>query len=223
MPSPDLMPYALQTVVLAEAFRFQPNPDGKLKQLLHAWFWMTTYGELFAGMSGDRVQIVIADMHKMIGTKEAIWTWKRPFEERPISKTFDFRAARAKAFAFRLAAFQDQIAPRTGSEILADAGRRSVVQIVPYSRLSGARSAFSSAGNRFLVLPAEAGTLRDAILSRSLVSDAREKHVISDASYEALVDGDLARFISMRLVDIVERELLFLRPLVDQFIGPRLI
>ncbi|MGY4413306.1 hypothetical protein ACVWW4_005042 [Bradyrhizobium sp. LB7.1] len=204
-------------MVLAEAFRRQPNPDKELEQLLYAWLWMTTYGELFAGMSGDRVQIAIADMHEMIDTKRAVWTWRRPFEERPISKTFDFRAARAKAFTFRLAAFQDQIAPRMGSETLASAGRRSVAQIIPYSRLKGARSAYSSAGNRFLVLPAEAGFLRDAILSKTLTDHMREKHVISDASFEALLEGDLPRFISIRLADIVDLELQFLRPLVNQF------
>jgi hypothetical protein len=222
VPSPDLMPYALQTVVLAEAFRNEPRPDDQLKQLLYAWFWMTTYGELFAGMSGDRVQVAIADMHEMIRTKQAVWTWKRPFEERPISKTFDFRAARSKAFAFRLASIQDQITPRVGSDVLADAGRRSVVQIVPYSRLKGVRSAFSSAGNRFLVLPAEAGNLRDAMLTRNLTDPMREKHAISDSAFDALLQGDLPRFISLRLADIVEFELRFLRPLVEQFALSRL-
>ncbi|MCK1496084.1 DUF262 domain-containing protein [Bradyrhizobium sp. 188] len=222
VPSPELMPYALQTVVLAEAFRCEPCPDARLTELLFAWFWMTTYGELFAGMSGDRVQVAISDMHEMIRTKEPVWTWKRPFEERPISRTFDFRAARAKAFAFRLAAIQDKIGPRMGSEILADAGRRSIVQIIPYTRLKGARNAFSSAGNRFLVLPAEAGSLRDAILSRNVTDLVREKHVISDAALTAIHNGDLPGFISQRLADIVELELRFLRPLVEQFTVARI-
>jgi hypothetical protein len=218
VPSPDLMPYALQIVVLTEAFRVKPRPDTQLRELLTAWFWMTTYGELFAGMSGDRVQLALTDMHEMLKTKKAVWTWKRPFEERPISKSFDFRAARAKAFAFRLAGIQNQVdGSRTGSEILADAGRKSVVQIVPWGRLTSAKNWYSSPGNRFLVLPAEAGTLRDAIVGGDLSNQLRERHLISDDAFKALTDGNFARFIQIRLSDIVDLENRFIRPLVERF------
>jgi hypothetical protein len=218
VPSPDLMPYALQIVVLAEAFRTTPTPDDALRQLLQAWFWMTTYGELFAGMSGDRVQVALTDMQRTIGTRRGVWTWRRPFEERAISKSFDFRAARAKAFAFRLAEIQnDRAGSRIGSDILADAGRKSVVQIVPWARLKGARNAYSSAGNRFLVLPAEAAGLRDAVLVGNLSHELRESHVISDNAFRALKNGDYPKFIEQRLDDIVRLEREFVRPLADQF------
>ena len=131
VPTPDLVPYSLQIVILTEAFRIEPTPNSKTQELMYAWFWMTTYGELFAGMSGDRLHVALNDMRSMARTGHAKWTWWRPFEERQLRRTFDFRAARAKAFAFRLASVQDKLSiDRAGTQILADAGRRGLVQLI---------------------------------------------------------------------------------------------
>ncbi|WP_156652712.1 DUF262 domain-containing protein [Methylobacterium sp. Leaf86] len=217
VPAPDLVPYGLQIVTLAEAFRHCPTPDRDLRRLLYAWFWMTTYGELFAGMSGDRVQVAIADMVRMLETRKATWSWKRPFEERPLSRAFDFRAARAKAFAFRLAAVQDRMShERAGTAILADAGRRGLIQLLPLGKLG--RGLFSGPANRFLVHPNEAALLRDRLLTGAISDDLREMHLISDDGVKALNDGDYDHFINCRLLEIQKEESDFIRPIVALFV-----
>jgi hypothetical protein len=175
-----------------------------------------TYGELFAGMSGDRVQLALADMKEMISNERPKWTWLRPFEERPLRRTFDFRAARAKAFAFRLAAIQDEMCGnRQGSQILADAGRKGLIQILPWSRQK--REVFSSPGNRFLVLPAEVTSLRELVVRGVLSHELCAMHVISDEALHFLQTEDFDRFVSPRLNDIEMLEHEFVGPFVEAF------
>tara|TARA_R110000787_G_scaffold68468_8_gene153128 strand:+ start:165 stop:2141 length:1977 start_codon:yes stop_codon:yes gene_type:complete len=216
VPSPDLVPYALQIVVLAEAFRIEPNPSEEVIDMLFAWFWMTTYGELFAGMSGDRVQLAISDIHATVLDGRPKWTWKRPFEERPLRRTFDFRAARAKAFAFRLAATQDQVYGNSqGTRLLADAGRRAFLQMIPWSR--DRKDVYSSPGNRFLIAPNELQVFRERFLAGLLTEKERLAHVVSDAASTALENGDPLEFVRRRSDDIAQLERAFLTPLVNQF------
>lgn len=204
VPGPDLVPYALQIVVLAEAFRTNPQMSNALRRLIYDWFWLTTYGELFAGMSGDRVQLALNDMREMIETGRAKWTWKRPYELRPLRPTFDFRAARAKAFAFRLAAIQDQLsANRAGSQILADAGRRGLVQIIPWRE--GA-AVYANPGNRFLVQPGEAASLRDKILDGAVSDELCKEHVISWEALKHLRNSNYVAFVELRRITILRLE-----------------
>lgn len=222
--SPDLVPYGLQIVTLSEAFRHTRQPDAQLRKLLFAWFWMTTYGELFAGMSGDRVQVAIADMLKMLDMGKPVWSWRRPFEERPLGRTFDFRAARAKALAFRLAAVQDRVlGNRAGTAILADAGRRGLVQLLPLKKIG--RELFSSPANRFLIHPTDASGLRDGVLNGIICDEDRRAHLISQQSDEALRLGDLQEFIRCRRDSLSSEEREFIRPLVRLFVpnyrGPK--
>lgn len=214
--TPDLVPYTLQIVLLAEAFRLQPNPDSTLRRMLVAWFWMTTYGELFTGMSGDRAQLAIADMRMTVLAGQPTWTWNRPFVERPLRATFDFRTARAKALAFRLAQRQDELlGDSKGTRILAESGRRSVVQVLPWARER--RDVFASPANRFLLHPTEAAPFRDELLDGSLSPEACEAHFISAHSLASLRVRDFHAFIATRMESLRAYEVRFIRPLVELF------
>ncbi len=217
IPLPELVPYALQIVLLIEAFRQKPKPSLKLTELLRAWFWMTTYGELFASMTGDRLNTALIDMRLMVETEKPVWTWKRPFEIRPI-ENFDFRTARAKALSFRLAdamnhAFNDE----RGSQILTDAGRKGLAQILPWSRSE--RSVFSSPANRFLAQPASVPELRDIVLQGRLSDIDMRAHIVSYESLEYILAGRHDLFVTSRLADIHVLENDFVEPLVSPFLA----
>ncbi|MDN3562835.1 DUF262 domain-containing protein [Paeniroseomonas aquatica] len=216
VPTPELVPYSLQIVLLTEAFRHCPVPDAAREEILYAWLWMTTYGELFAGMSGDQVQVALNDMREMLDSCRPVWTWRRPFEERPLNKSFDFRGARAKAFAFRLAAAQDGLkGDRKGTEILVDAGRRGLVHMLPWSREK--RSMYSNPANRFLVQPAEAASLRENVVSGNLSPEQCEMHLVSLEALGYLQTGQYERFIEIRAANIAVLEREFVQPLVRKF------
>ena len=214
--SPDMLPYALQIVVLSEAFRKSPEPSPETRSILRAWLWITTYGELFAGMSGDRVQVAIADIRQTVETSSGVWTWRRPFEARPMRSTFDFRAARAKAFAFHLAFIQDEcFGNRAGTNVLADAGRRGLAQVIPWNVAT--KASYSSPANRFVIHPADFVDFRDKLLAGTLSDVERQAHVISDKAMGCLAANDIGGFITTRLKDIEELERDFLRSQLGVF------
>ena len=127
----------------------------------------------------------------------------------------DFSAARAKALAFRLAAIQDaQSEEREGSQILADAGRKGLVQIVPWRE---GRQTYSSPGNRFLVHPADAATLREQVLTGDLSAELCEKHVIPPESLDALRERNYVFFVVSRYNRIIQLERDFALPLARLF------
>ncbi len=219
IPVPELMPYSLQIVLLAQAFRLCPTPDQAREELLRAWLWMTTYGELFAGMSGDQVQLALKDMQEMLDTATPVWSWRRPFEFRPLNKSFDFRAVRAKAFAFRLAALQDEASGgiRRGTEILTHAGRRGLVHMIPWARVK--TSSYSNPANRFLVQPAEASALRESVLSGNLAADQCQIHLVSEEGLECLKLGRYEQFVDLRAENIATLESEFAKPMVARFLS----
>ena len=212
VPSPELTPYALQIVVLSEAFRTAPALSERVAGLLVSWFWMTTYGELFAGMSGDRVQVALHDMQSTVWTEMPVWTWKRPFEERPLRKTFDFRAARAKAFAFRLADLQNHFyGNRHGSRLIASQGRKALFQAIPWTKQW--KSAYSSPGNRFLVPQEVIHDFRESLLSGYLSETDLLAHGLTDSIIGHARMGDFDRFVEERLKHINEMEHNFVTPM----------
>jgi hypothetical protein len=155
-------------------------------------------------------------MKRMLDTQRPVWTWRRPFEERPLAATFDFRAARAKAFAFRLAEVQDQtFGSAEGTKILADSGRRALIQMIPWSKEK--RDVFSSPANRFLVEPADAGILRDLLLTGNMDAEMRRAHIVPSEALEALSAGDARKFVELRLQAIHQTETAFLSPHAELF------
>lgn len=215
--TPLMVPYALQIVVLSHAFRLFPSPTDQQQQLLNAWFWMTTYGELFAGMSGDRVQVALDDMREMLGSGTPMWTWKRPWELRPLARTFDFRAARAKAFAFRLAEAQDRAGnDLSGSTLLSEVGRQGMAQIIPWRRAG--KELYSSPANRFLVHPTEVGAFRERLLAGDLTEAERRAHLIPEEAAIGVAGNNMSVFLSYRLEAIENAEVDFIAPLVEPFL-----
>lgn len=216
--APSMVPYGLQIVLLSHGFRNFPLLDDHQKHLLFSWFWMTTYGELFASMSGDRVQVALDDMLYMLDLSIPYWTWKRLWEQRPLGKNFDFRSARVKAFAFRLADARDSIMGDTsGADLLIEVGRRGVMQVIPWSRAG--RELYSSPANRFLIHPSELSDFRDRLLSGKISDTEMRIHLISEEAYSYLLSGNSKGFMNERLRVIASFENRFITPLVEPFIG----
>jgi hypothetical protein len=211
-----VVPYSRQIVLLAAAvFRAAARPDAgaDMLDLLVAWLWLTTYSELFAGISGGRFKRVHEQLQATMETGRLAWPGWRPFSRRPLPARYDFRSARGKALALRLVEQKPKLPD--GSEIQlqctsgADHLRNSVVQIVPRTRISAA--SFASAGNRFLVPPEYAAAFRSELISIHVDPTAEQveqrrawlaSHVVSEKALRLLDTGSLEAFVRQREADL---------------------
>ena len=198
---PDLLPYAFQLILLTDAFRVRPDLTNDQKNDLVSWVWTTTYGEYFAGMSGDRVEKARKDLAHGLDTGRWDLTHFDPFEVKALNRKFDFRSVRAKAFSLRLSDISSRAtANGNGADLLAEYGRECLLQLLP--RINSNKVIYSSYANRFLCDPRQSGVTKDKILSGNLTADEMNNMLINPEMLRMIKDGDHEEFIRLRMNEI---------------------
>lgn len=106
---PEALPYSWQLITLAVSLGTRSYPmSSDCTVALGKWFWLTTYGEVFAGVNAAVFDRCRAALNTMIVSGD----WKAM--ERDVARKvravhrFDFRAARSKACALAMARHQDE-------------------------------------------------------------------------------------------------------------------
>lgn len=220
---PGILPYALQIVLIADVFRQYPSPDQSLRQLLKDWFWMTTYGELFAGISSTRLNTVIEKLRESLQSHVLIWPGANPFRRRPLASRFDMRSARSRALAILLAQ-RNPLNPGgkhfPAATLLAREGTKAFMHLVPRNELPpGSREMYSSPANRLLIQPEDAPAMR-ALLYEGNPDDAfLDSHLIARDELQSLRDGRpdvLLREREFSLVVLEERLIDYLKKKIGQ-------
>lgn len=207
----DLLPYAFQLVLLTEAFRLNPVLDVDQKRDLVSWFWTTTYGEYFAGMSGDRVEKARQDLLRGLETRQWTLTQFDPFEVRELTRRFDFRSVRAKAFSLRLSDVAgDDLRLVSGRSLLREFGRECLVQLLP--RSSAHKSIYSSYANRFIINPKNTNSFKDKARTGDFSAAEMRNLLISSDMVEALKRDDHDEFVNLRSEKIALTERDFYGP-----------
>jgi Protein of unknown function DUF262 len=216
-----LVPYSHQAILMADAIRLAPSKK-RARKVLSDWFWITTYGEMFAGLSGYRINVAVRDLRSAVADGVVRWSGASKFRVRPVPVSADFRAVRMKAIALMLARNIETEDPSTPNpfETLASYGRHALVALVPRRVLSKAN--FSSPANRFLCKPDDATQLRQLLLSNKLPPLEQAKHLISDSALEFVRAGSWDGFVEARLDAIMENERKFVARITDRsdFDGP---
>lgn len=207
---PDLLPYAFQLILLTDAFRKHGEFSSQQETDLNSWIWATTYGEYFAGMSGDRIEKARKDLEKGIVSGHWQLTQFDPFEVKPLNRKFDFRAVRAKAFALRMADVADDNGTSTGKSLLKEFGRECLVQLLP--RTDSRKVLYSSYANRFLVAPRQSNTVKGQLLEGSLGEELMHSLLLDEEMVRVAAQGNHLDFIDLRLKKIASVERAFYGP-----------
>jgi Protein of unknown function DUF262 len=99
----ELLPYSYQAVLLGDVLRRHPTRSSELDTALMQWFWWTTAWGTFAGVSGYRMNGMIAYLRGVGEGKDMQWPWRvTDVEPTPLPRTTDPRAARTRAIALHL-------------------------------------------------------------------------------------------------------------------------
>src|SRR5262249_32563766 len=155
----------------ADSLRKFPDAAESRRNLLVAWFWMTTYGEIFAGLSGDYLQKALEELRALTRTGVPTWTLRKQYRVGDVGRPFAFRRARAKAFAIRLINRLDESGQGFGSSLFRDMGRRCLVQLFPRDLVD--KEHYSSPSNRFVLSPLDARVFLERLMTNLLTPEER--------------------------------------------------
>jgi hypothetical protein len=214
--SPRSLPYSHQIVLLAEAMRINPKPEPQIEESLERWLWWTSYIGFSSNLNSSRLRQAVRDV-RALAQGEPPETPLEPADDvEPLPKRFDFRLARAKALALRLAARRDQAEENMeASDLLAERGSEALQHLLPYSLLRRSNKLdrlISSPANRILVAPENANQVRDRLIQGAEVwpDDLLYAHVLPRDAARALGERDFERFIEIRLDALNDLERRFL-------------
>lgn len=212
----SLVPYSHQPILMADAIRVASKKTD-VRRILADWFWITTYGEMFAGLSGYRIGVAIRELRESVKDGELRWSGASGFRVRPVPTSADFRAVRVKAIALLLARNIHAVDPSAPNpfETLAEYGRHAMLALVPRRMLTKANS--SSPANRFLCAPEKSPELRQRVLTFQLTPHEAAEHQIPDAALDRAREADWDGFIETRLGAIVEQERRFIREITKRY------
>ena len=214
---PAMLPYRLQMVFIASVLR-PPSEDEELLAL-RRWLWVTTYLEYFGpGINATKVRNELERLPLVLegGTPVPPGSMKRTV----FSRRFDFRAARSRAMAVRMA----ELEPRLPNgqrfdafQLLADAGHKALPFVI---HTSGIRS---SAESRVVLPQNELLSLRELMRPRPQISLFMEgsedphtilqSHAIDPEACDALADGRVNSFLCLRRQRLFDIERVFVESL----------
>jgi hypothetical protein len=201
----SLVPYGLQPVLIAAALDGVERTE-EIDDAIADWFLLTTYGEMFAGLSGYRIAHALTELRQTVRDGFVRWSGAKPLQLRGLPRTADFKSARIKAFAIRLAEMRQALEPTVDAfEMLAAYGRAALVGLLTPSRAS--RASCSSPANRFLCPPSGLAALRRTILDGEIGPALALGHLIPPEAIAAAEANDWDRFVSARreLIESQER------------------
>lgn len=216
---PSTLPYSFQIVLLADALRqspLHPQAAGALEK----WFWLTTYAEYFAGISAVRLARALEHLRIVAaqGTDPA-----PPGITREVTglRRFDFRTARSRAIALRMADLQARTLPNQEDpyQLLADHGRDAMPMLIPRREAGNTRLA-EGPENRILVHPKEAVQRRREFRDPALIAPL-DAFAISLSSAIALSRSDVDEFLFLRRIALSELEWEFVESLGLSYVSDR--
>ena len=173
MLGPEALPYTWQLITLAVHLgrrnTVMPTPfDDASAPAAERWFWLTTYGEVFAGVNSAVVGRSLGALDDILGGKG--WTKMAQDVTRQVRPvvSFDFRTARSKACALAMARYQDRGVRDGPAHRALPRGVDAMQLLFP----SGRRSQWSHLA---IVTPEQGlGALRDTLKRR--VAGTRDPH-----------------------------------------------
>ena len=196
--NPDLVPYKLQLIALAEVG--SKNDVELMRQELIDWFWMSTYTEAF-GASARQSENAIGDLKTYIASGTFSWSGRANPAVRSLQgRKLDFRSARGKALGLALARARDLVAARAGSDLL------NRFQKDAFCSAALDHESKGRAGFRFIISPSELTSFRQKLAACDLTTGERAEHLVSDAALNFLRAGDYVAFASRREEDIFSFE-----------------
>jgi hypothetical protein len=213
IPSVQFLPYSIQLVLIAQHM----TPQNVASGVLYKWFWHMTYIEWFSVVNGSHIKqsLEALDFYEMVlgdfpasYTPEILLASVQPYEQ------FHLKAARAKAWAIRLAEMQPLDLggrPLPALELLRVHGSKALViwgrDLANYVQPVPARTV----ANRLLLDPTTARCFLKTLYEapRSIPKDVLMSHFWSEGAINCILADDFSGALMRRFEIMNEMEVNF--------------
>ncbi len=207
VPSPGLLPYSYQAVIIASALRDHSKPSKVQVDALRRWFWWTTYTAFFLGASDNKVRGALSEVREILEGTEVLS--KNDDIVGPLPLRYDFRSARSKALLILLAKLNTggQVGKMQGAKQLFRAFESEAVASLCISRDPKNKEGLSGPQNRFIAAPEEQEAFRIGMFLGDHTPEVLASHAITPEAAQAYSDSDYISFLRIRrssLTDIEE-------------------
>lgn len=191
-----LVPYTPQILVLVKALSDRSDLDERQRGLVGDWLWFTSYVEAFSGaVSASMVERTTKNLTDALHGERFTWEHRRG-ARRPFPPQVDFRHARSRVFALRLATRRATHEETTKAyRLLADEGAEALLNVLPPSAASGAWR--FGRGARVLVARNELAGLR-AALEGPYDASSGARFSIGEEAWAAYRNGQFEAFVRHR-------------------------
>jgi Protein of unknown function DUF262 len=213
---PGTLPYQHQLTLVAEALHVASADalgiDDTLTPLLVDWFWVTSIGETFRGISGYRFDNLVEAVRTMVRERRRVWPDSIGLSREPLVATTGWSAVRPRVVALRLAMLQG------AEQELAARGKDAFVSMIP-RKLFIKGTQYGALGNRFVTTsPVDLQTeLADLAEGSAPAPGFLDKHVIGPIALEALRGLNYDLFVNLRLADLNRFEAEFVDAKISAF------
>ena len=198
----ELLPYAFQVILLAvEWDRWEENGHIPSKQSVMAWFWRTSWSQVFSTASFRQVRTEQKNLRHCAdqAPPQEMWTRSDNFP-----KQFNFRSALVRLFVLRFAMRPGlgnvKRSPVEGRTLLKNHGRSAWVRMfsAPPNASPTLKKLLQGAGNRFLINPNTDSVFRTKLQRGTLSKTVREFHFAGEEACQAVREGNLETFLRQR-------------------------
>lgn len=212
--SPQTLPYSYQIVLLADVLWRHSGHPKSLDERLSKWLWVTTYGEYFSSINPSRLRTATEHV-RALGAGKAKPIPPDLSEEVLPPRHFDFRAARSRSIALRMARLEPVSPTEVGYhayELLATHGRQAMPKLLSTREVDPETS--EGFENRFIAAPKDITILRRALRRpRELSPQSLLSHGITEQGANALYSGRYDEFLALRRAFLLEWESVFVNEL----------
>jgi hypothetical protein len=220
VPSPQLLPYSYQAVVLAEAFR-NASDTTLITNALARWFWQTSYLAYFLGARYNDVNDALKEIRELARSGKITFKGALSGVVEALPRRHDFRNARSKTFLLRLAALKPQPHDGTAFDATKSLGEheaRAAVQLITSGGMTAEH--YSGPENRFIVEPEKVAAFRNLLLEGgdTLPQAFQASHALTEEAVLALRKKDYGRFLSLRRSQLLKLEEEFVKGLDLQYL-----
>ncbi|WP_067180510.1 DUF262 domain-containing protein [Microtetraspora niveoalba] len=224
VPQARLVPYDLQIVLLTAFFHFCESPDARQLELLHRWFWSTSWAGRFAGANTAQVRRSLQEMKEFAQGRGSLHL--KDLTARPFPGRFDMRSARVRSFIlWELREFPERLNPDGSAFSPMESLSRSHVDTYRHVVTKRGVVAISSPANRLIMSSPPGISLKQSLIDMApgVRDDVLASHGIPADAFRRLCAGDDEGFITSRSAELAARERAFMAHIgmrhADELIG----